>query len=175
MDKKSLMLVKKAKAGDSESFVLLLKEYEKVLYGTAKRILINEEYVADALQNTFLKGFEQITNLRKNQYFNTWLCRILINECYAIIDKEKKYSMLSEGKVGEINYLEGLNFQELVSCLDIKYRVPITLFYYSGYSIKEISQILDLSENTVKTQLRRGKQLLEKNLSDESEGVVYGL
>lgn len=177
MDKEQISLIKKAKKGDGESFVLLLKQYEKVLYGMAKRILINEDYVEDALQNTFLKAFEQITKLRKNKYFNTWICRILINECYSILNKEKKYVNLSNDIVigSETKYFGELEFQDLVSELDVKYRVPLTLFYYSGYSINEISRVLDLSENTVKTQLRRGKQLLEKNLLDESEVVIYGV
>jgi len=176
MDKEQIQLIKRAKNGDGEAFVLVLKQYEKVLYGMAKRILVNEEYVADALQNTFLKGYEQISKLRKNKYFNTWICRILINECYSIINKEKHYDELIDSIGGEnksTNFSE-LGFQDLVSELDVKYRVPLTLFYYSGYSIKEIGQILDLSENTVKTQLRRGKQLLEKHVLDESEVVVYG-
>lgn len=90
MDLKKRQWIKKAKKGDGEAFVKIIKEYETVLYGTAIRILKHEEDVQDALQNTILKAFEKMMTLKQDQYFNTWLHRILMNECYKIIEVRKK-------------------------------------------------------------------------------------
>ena len=54
-----------------------------------------------------------------------------------------------------------------VFALEEKYRVPIHLFYYEGYSIREIAGILDRPENTVKTHLKRGRELLKDQLEKE--------
>lgn len=76
-----VFLVKKAKKGDKEAFVQLFKIYENVLYNTARRFLNNQEDIADCLQDTALTAYKNIENLQKPEYFNSWIYRILINNC----------------------------------------------------------------------------------------------
>ena len=75
-------LVKKAKKGDGEAFVQLIKQYELVLYRTAKGFGLNDNDIADVIQDTVITAFEKINTLKMDNYFNTWLYRILINNCY---------------------------------------------------------------------------------------------
>ena len=73
--------IKRAKKGDKNAFEnLIMKDFD-YLYKVAFTILGNEIYVEDALPSTVLKSFEKIHTLRKEEFFKTWVTRILINEC----------------------------------------------------------------------------------------------
>ncbi|XOK62193.1 sigma factor [Paenibacillus elgii] len=78
-------LAAKAKAGDSDAFVSLVRLLENSMYYMAKSILRNDEDVADAMQETILKAFKALPSLREPKYFKTWVLRILINECHNCI------------------------------------------------------------------------------------------
>ena len=77
-------LVKKAKTHDKEAFSQLMKEAGKSMYKVAKAILKNDDDVADAMQETALSCWGKIETLQKEEYFKTWLMRILINHCNTI-------------------------------------------------------------------------------------------
>lgn len=87
--KSTKTLVKKAKKGDGEAFVTLVKQYEDVLYNTAIRMLQTEEDAADAIQDAIIQAYEKIHTLRNDAYFNTWLYKILLNQCNRILNKNK--------------------------------------------------------------------------------------
>ena len=89
-------LVKKAKKGDGEAFVSLVKQYEDVLYRTASRLLNNDEDVADAMQDTIISAYEKLHTLKNDEYFNTWICKILINKCNSLLNKNKNVSVIDE-------------------------------------------------------------------------------
>lgn len=157
-----LFLVKRSKAGNNEAFVQLMMKKEKLLYNMARKFLKNEEDIADCLQETMMDAFKNIKSLKKDKYFDTWLCRILINNSNKIINKNNRIldykAILHEEKNTSIDSLE---LRNLLISLDSKYSVPLVLYYYNGYSIKEISEILDLPINTIKTRLARAKSRLK--------------
>lgn len=157
-----LFLVKRSKAGNNEAFVQLMMKKEKLLYNMARKFLKNEEDIADCLQETMMDTFKNIKSLKKDKYFDTWLCRILINNSNKIINKNNRIldykAILHEEKNTSIDSLE---LRNLLLSLDSKYSVPLVLYYYNGYSIKEISEILDLPINTIKTRLARAKSRLK--------------
>lgn len=157
-------LVKRAQKGDGEAFVKLIEQYENVLYGIAKRYLGIED-AADVLQDTILIAFEEIGNLKQPQYFHTWITKILINQSYNLIKKNNKFSYNysdNHQKLLVEDCEEGLELENLISKLDPVYRVPILLYYYSGFSYKEISIILGEPLGTVKSRIFRGKAWLKK-------------
>lgn len=162
-------LLKLAKKGDGEAFISLIQNYEEVLYGTAIRLLRNEADVADVLQETTLIAYEKITDLRKPQYFNTWLYRILLNECHKFLRKENKTLEYLEIDSGYEDNHSSLELADLLGELAIIYRVPLTLYYYSGFSIREISELLGEPEGTIKSKLFRGKALLKKEFMPKKE------
>ncbi|MFV0560153.1 MAG: RNA polymerase sigma factor [Enterococcus sp.] len=158
-----LFLVKKAQAGDNDSFIKLVKKYELVLYKLSFRYLQNEHDVEDALQETILIAFKEIKNLKKAQYFNTWITKILINQCRKILTN-RKFTYLD--KLEEMPQLElkdtfSYTFNEILPKIDMIYREPIILHYYVGFSYEEISKLLDLPLGTVKSRISRGKNILK--------------
>ena len=90
------LLIKRAKKGDKNAFVELMRVNELSLYKIAKSILKNDEDVADAMQETILSAFENMKNLKNDTYFKTWLTKILINKCNDILRKNSKVIQLDE-------------------------------------------------------------------------------
>lgn len=171
-------LVKKAMAGDPEAFAELIEHYRADLYKTAYAILNNNEDVADAIQNTILICFEKMQELREAKYFKTWMIRILINECRQIIRGNQKSCQLEDFReasytdVREDASIEQAEFRELLQHLDEKYRVVVVLYYAQHYRIREIAELLEISQNTVKTRLKRAREQLAKEY-EVGEPIAY--
>lgn len=160
----------KAKKGDKEALLALIDENRLNIYRVAKGILINEEDIRDAIQNTIIKTFESINTLKKDEYFQTWLIRILINECNETLRKNKKVVLLDDdiGKNERHNdNYENMDLIRAINSLSEDLRVTITLYYFDDISVKDIANILQISEGTVKSRLNRGRTKLKEILGEE--------
>lgn len=162
--------VYKAKKGDKEALLSLIDENRLNIYRVAKGILINEEDIRDAIQNTIIKTFQSINTLKKDEYFKTWLIRILINECNEILRKNKKVLFLDENI--DINEKQNDNYENMdlikaINFLSEDLRVTITLYYFDDISVKDIANILQVSEGTVKSRLNRGRAKIKEILGEE--------
>jgi len=151
----------------NEEFVRQLSDAEKSLYRVAKSILKNDEDCADAVQSAALKAFDKLHTLKNEKYFRTWLTRILINESYLILRGRREqvpYEEYMEGQESTTEYSEV--FTALMELEDM-YRVPFSLHYIEGYSIREISKLLDISVSNVKIRLSRARAKLQVRLGGE--------
>lgn len=167
-------LVEKAKKNDEMAFDELINLIKKELYLIAKSKLKNDDDIADAIQETILKCFQNIHKLRNIKYFKTWVIKILINECNKIYRKKEKYKISLENNEME-NYLksdekydENIDFYILISKLELDEQLILTLYYYVGYTTKEISKILKKNENTIRSKINRAKYKLKNQLKGES-------
>ena len=126
--------------------------------------LKNDEDVADAIQDTILSCYENLKSLKQNRYFKTWMIRILINKCKDMIQKKKLVTytdQMPETPFHEEKYA-AMEWIQALEPLDSKYRLVVLLYYMEGFGIREISDILDMKESTVKSRLYRGrKQIAE--------------
>lgn len=155
---------------DKEEFTRAVLEYESTLYRVAKSMLGSEADCADAAQNALLRAWEKQHTLRDTAYFKTWLTRILINECRAMLRQRARFVPLEEEAAeGEIAPERDSGLYEAVMGLDVKYRVPFVLYYIEGFRTREIASMLKLPESTVKTRLRRAREILRIEL----EGACY--
>lgn len=169
-------LVKRAKRGDGEAFISLIKEYEQVLYKVASRMLSNDEDVADALQETIMLGYEKIHTLKNEGYFNTWICKILINKCNYILNKNKNVIVVDEILPQEFknNDFLKIELEDALNSLNKEYKLAMILYYVVGLSTKEISEFIKEPEGTIKSRLSRAKVILRENYF-KNEGVAeYG-
>lgn len=161
-----------AKKGDGDAFGRLIHNSKLSMYRIAKSILKNEHDIEDALSDTILKAYTNITNLRRNETFKPWVYKILINECYAMIRKRKKEIAFDEFENIEDTYEDNYTDFELaraVNSLDENQRIVTILFYYEDMSLKEISKILGLPEGTVKSRLSRAKERLKDLISYQNK------
>ena len=131
-------------------------------------------------QDVFGDVFLQLARyLNKGNYFNdenhekAWLIRVTLNCSKAIL---RTYSRSSEAKTDSgftIPQYENSDTYDAVMSLSEKYRVVIHLYYYEGYSVREIAEIIKTSENTVKSRLSRGRKLLKTKIEQERKGDFY--
>lgn len=162
-------LIKKAQKHDKQAFVELMELQKNSMYKIAKSYLKSDDDVADAIQETILTCFEKLGSLKEPKYFNTWLTKILMNKCNDILKAgRREYPSDQFPEQGDkCMALDNYEFLELMNSLDEKYRTVLMLYYGEGFKIREISQILDLEENTVKTRLVRGRKQFEREYNLE--------
>ena len=161
-------LAEKAVKGDEECFVKLCNLLKNKLFRTAKGILNNETLALDAVSETIFRAYKGIKRLREPKYAETWFIRIVINAANNIY-RRQKYEITME-TVPEVTYYDNhseFEFNQMVESLQPKLREIITLKYYSGYTLNEISAILKIPEGTVKSRLN--KALNQLRLEAEHE------
>lgn len=162
----NMLLIKRAREHDADAFIQLIEENKTSLYKVAKGYLKNEEDVADAMQDTILSAFEHIDELKAVSYFKTWLTRILINHCTNIVRRQRRMVSMEEAEEPAGSLVESdYGFYELLRELPEKDRIIFLLYYGEGFNIREIAEILDCNENTVKSRLLRGRKKLEQVVS----------
>ena len=144
------------------------------MYRVAKTLLRSDADCGDAIQETIVKAFSKIHTLRSDALGKTWLIRILINECYTIMRKEKRFVSLEEYPQEE-TAVETEDYSELYEAqgrLPEEARLCVTLYYMEGYSVKEIASLLKLTESDVKSRLARSRIRLRRELEMEGTHVL---
>lgn len=174
MDPKESQLIQKAIQGNAKAMTKLLKKHYKQLYLLAYRYTKNEADALDVVQEASFRAYQKISSLQQDEYFLTWLNRIVINECNRLLAKKQKEQMqqTSDDQLNELpdqinlvdQRIETNELLPYIQQLDEKYKEVLLLFYYNDLSIKEISTFLNKSENTVKTRLVRGRSALKTTL-----------
>ncbi len=138
---------------------------EETMYHVAKTLLSSDADCADAIQEAIVKAFTNLHTLRQDSYAKTWLIRILINECYAFMRREKRIVSLEEYQYQEIAEQEDYSdLYQAVRQLPQKIRICVTLYYLEGYSVKETAKILGISESAVKNRLARARAKMRGEL-----------
>ena len=150
---------------DKNEFTRAVLEQERTLYRVAKSMLGDEADCADAAQNAILRAWERLNTLKRPEYFKTWLTRILINECRAILRARARLVPLEPELAESVPAPEenGELYAALMG-LPEKYRTPVTLHYIEGFRTSEIAEMLLVPEGTVKARLRRAREILREEL-----------
>lgn len=167
-----LETIKKAKQGYVNEIGQIILENMQTLYRVAFSILKTEEEIYDAISSTTVIVFEKIHTLKNEEYFKTWLTRILINECYKIYNQNKKIIHLETYNQEKLTYNDtyvDLDIRNLIKDLDKDLREIVMLYYFEEFSVKEIAKIVRIPEGTVKSRLSRARKVLEKALLKNNE------
>lgn len=169
--------VKRAKAGDVNEIGNIIQENVQAMYRVAFGILKNEDEIYDAISSTTIIVFEKIGTLKKEELFKTWLTRILINECYKIYNQNKKViylencapKSLDNLQYTEKDRLEEQDARDLLNNLSKDLKETVMLYYFEDFSVKEVAEILNIPEGTVKSRLSKARKDLEKILIKNEE------
>lgn len=165
-----LIIVQQAIAGHKEAFEQLLVLEEEKLYYTALSYVGKKEDALDAIQEAVCKAYLKVHQLKNPVFFSTWLFRILIHECYRLLKKGQKVIPFEESdlldRLHDQEYIIGnpLDLSEAIQQLKQSQQIAIILFYYHDLSIKEIADMMEKPESTIKTYLHRGKKQLKRHL-----------
>lgn len=143
--------------------------YSRDLFQLIFSYTLNISNAKDILQDTFMKYYEKMFMISKDDLeIKKWLIRVAINEAkdYKKSFWKRKIININENNFSLNKMKSNLEMLETLKKLDAKYRIPIYLYYYEGYNIKEISNILRLSESAIKMRLTRAKDILKKEMEE---------
>lgn len=141
-------------------FENLFNKYKDMIYKIAFLYLKNEHDALDIVQNTFIKMYHK-KYFQDDEHIKRWLLRVCINLCKNHL---KSYSRTHHQSYIDEYYGKNdknINLQELVFQLPPIYKSVTYLYYYEGYSVREIAKILRLSQATVKQRLKRARKKLK--------------
>lgn len=147
-------------------FIDRVRSCERRLYRVARTMLRSDVDCEDAVQEALLKAWAKLSMLRQEQFFETWLIRILINECRTLYRKRPKATEEIPESIAAP--AEDRSLIDALMNLPEKYRIPTELHYIEGYGISEISRMLFIPEGTVKWRLSRARTLLKTELGEEA-------
>jgi len=161
-------LAKQASKGDEQSFTDLCDLIKTKLFRAAKGILGDDDLALDAVSEAVYRAFKSIKQLREPKYAQTWFVRILINAANDILREQKQEITMDTVPQGIYydNHYE-LDFTQMIKSLQPPLRQIISLKYYSGFSLNEISEILNIPEGTVKSRLNRALNQLRLEVLNE--------
>ncbi|MEH7223305.1 sigma-70 family RNA polymerase sigma factor [Bacillus sp. JJ1566] len=167
----------KSSKSNGHSFEALIKKEQEKLYRVAYSYVKNEQDALDIVQDAIIKGFKSFDRLKEIGYFSTWITRILINTAIDHIRKSKNIIPLEmdwfdPGRNDENKTVMAMDIELVFEQLKPHQKSLLLLRFYYGYSINEISEILDKPEGTIKSQLHRTLQLVKEKLEDG--GDTYG-
>lgn len=166
-------LVKRCLAKDSKAQEILYRLFAPKMYGVCLRFARNTLEADDILQEGFIKVFSYLENYRHEGSLEGWIRRIMINT--AINFYKSRYKELAEtrienaeisdSEVGDV--LDKISTDELLNIiqkLPEGYRMVFNLYIIEGYSHQEIAKMLNISENTSKSQLSRARMSLQQKI-----------
>ena len=177
-------LVRRAKSGDMVAFDQLVYNYEKKVYLMAYRSTANEQDALDISQEVFIKVYRSIASFKEESSFSTWLYRITSNVLIDFSRKKQNKSTLSlyvENEDEEELYIDlpsredtpeqayeakslREEIQKALLSLSERHRQIVIMRDINGFSYTEISEILNISEGTVKSRLARARENLRRIL-----------
>lgn len=165
------LLIKNLKKGQEDAFRQIVEEYGNRLLRTCYLILKDREEAEDVVQETFIKVFQKMDSFKENSGFYTWIYTIALNLSRDRLRKKKDMLTLEDEWVGnndvEHEVEKGIDRELLRKELfeiNSLYREVLVLFYFEELSIKEISNLLNEKEGTIKSKLSRGRNILKERL-----------
>ena len=153
---------------DGNEFARRVTELTPMLYRICCLQLRTPADREDAVQEAIFRAWKKRGSLRHEEYFNTWLTRILLNVCHDIQKRQKRhqpYENIPEPHIKPADRDDELRYA--LTALDEKLRIPVLLHYIEGYSVKEIADMLNIGISAVKLRLMRGRNKLKEMLSEE--------
>lgn len=169
----TLPVIHAAQQKDASSQRVLFDTYGKILHRIARRYLSHPEKVDDAVSASIFIMLEKMGPCKFESVaaFESWIKKVVVNECLAILKKERPFRTLDEldseaCDVHDIT-IENLTADkilEVISALPTGYRTVFNLYEIEGYSHSEISEMLGISLGTSKSQLSKAKGMLQKRI-----------
>lgn len=155
----------------NDEFTRYAHAYIDTVFRVAYHYLHSHSEAEDVTQAVFLKLLQAKKFFYGDDHVKNWLIRVTINECKNVVRSSRWNELPLEEYAAAISYEDQKDYDVFQAVMDlpVKYRIPIYLYYYEGYSTKEIAAILKTPKNTVCTNLKRGRELLKKKLLEVTE------
>ena len=164
-------------------FEMYISRYSDMVYRIAFNYLKNREDAEDVYQNVFLKLYRNAKKYRDEEHAKRWIIRVTMNECHSLwrLPWKQRRSFVDDiGKTMEVKQSEKMtqhdssdlyeeSVRDMLSAIPPKYGMVLYLYYYEEYSTKEIAGIMKCKESTIRSQLKRGKDILRERMENSRE------
>jgi len=150
-----------------DEYAAKIGEIKHKLYKTALIYTGNESTAKDVLDEAVYKGLKNIKKLRNEEYFTTWITRILINECHNVYRAGKRMQTVEELPETAAEDFDALPLKEALSKLPSNLKEVIILRFFWGCTAAETAEILGIPQGTVSTRQRKALELLRLDLGKE--------
>lgn len=171
-------IIKQIQSGNNSAFRNLYDLYFDYAIRVATVVMNhNDSLAADAVQETFIRVYQNIYLYQLDRPFKSWFYKILLNECNRILKKNSK--VVSVGEISERQhpqaeleihqYIQYEDLYHAIGKLETHNRIPIVLKYLNGFKEQEIADILEENLNTIKSRLFKGRQKLKTLLEAKKE------
>ena len=174
-------IIDRCKSGEQKAQFQLYKLYYKAMYNTCLRIVNDSLEAEDIMQESFLKAFDKINYYKGEVSFGAWIKRIVINHSLDELRKRKLDLDSIEDSVYEIKenekndddiQIKAEEIRDLINKLPDGYRIVLSLYLIEGYDHDEISEILNISSSTSRSQCARAtKKLIERLKEKQTEKI----
>lgn len=157
---------------NKEVFSKFIKENIDSAYRFAYSYTRNRENAEDVVSESVLKAFDSIDSLKNPEYIKSWFFRIIINTAKNMFSWQSKFYLVESNNSDYQDSIlpvykddhSDLNFYDILSQLPVEKRMVLILHYYEGFTLKEVSEIMNLNENTVKKRLYSSLDKLRINM-----------
>ena len=151
----------------NEEFAKRVAHIRTKLYKTALTYLGSESLALDAVDEAVYKALCGKWKLRQPEFFDTWITRILINECHNELRRQKRFQPLEELPETAAEEFDALPLKEALRRLPKDLKDVIILRFFAEYTIAETAKTLNIPAGTVATRQRKALQLLRLELEEE--------
>ncbi|MCB2220467.1 MAG: RNA polymerase sigma factor [Bacteroidetes bacterium] len=168
-------LIRKCIEQDAKAQELFYRRFAPRMYGVCLRFSKNQMEADDIMQEGFIKVFLNLKSFRNEGSLEGWIRRTIVNTAINLYKKNVKYQKdieidqaeaVQNSETGAYDNLVVEELLKLISELPLGYRMVFNLNIIEGYTHKEISQLLEISENTSKSQLSRARQTLQRKIEE---------
>lgn len=179
--KNEKQLIKKSASGNREAQQRLFAKYSPKMLGVCRQYIKDVHFAEDVMVDGFLKVFTNLDSFRHDGSFEGWIRRIMVRESISYL--RRKQFVVYDDEVLDKNGNQNFSFsisdmdvehiQLLIDALPDGYKTVFVMFAIEGYKHKEISELLDISENTSKSQLFKARRMLQEKLKAQ-KSIGYG-
>lgn len=152
---------------DVNEFTARTEQLKSRLYRTALLYVGSENIALDVVDEAIFKGFKSFNKLRHPEYMETWMTRILINECKKELRRRKREQPLDTLSETAVEEFDSLPLKEAIRRLPQELKEVIILRYFSGFTLAETARSLEIPQGTAVTRQRRALRLLKLEFSEE--------
>jgi len=171
-DARDAAAVARCRDGDTEAFGELVERYERVVFNLVMRMVRDHDEAGDITQTVFVRAFEKLGTFDPRYRFFSWLYRIAINQSLNHLQGRRRFQEIDSGIGGSLprpdaEFVQSEMTEHLhraLAALKFDYRIVLILKHFLLLSYREIGEILELPEKTVKSRLFSGRQLLRDQL-----------
>ena len=164
-------LVASCRNGNASAYASLAGEYSGRIFAICYGMLGNAHDAEDIAQQTLLRGFANIRQIRRDAKFGAWICRIAKNLCVDFVRRQKRRQGFLAGRVmasqsGPKEYPE---LMRALAELSEEYRLALMLYYFDGRSAKAVAEAFEISEGAAQARLSRARKQLRKLLQAKGD------